>query len=60
MRFLLILIAVTAVAQPAAITSGDHIQEQTHRIQALARIGLNYFALEILVWYRNPQEAAKH
>ncbi len=25
-----------------------------HRIQFLARIGLNYFALEIPVWYRNP------
>ena len=25
-----------------------------HRIQMLARIGLNYFALEIPVWYRNP------
>ena len=28
--------------------------EPGHRIQALARIGLNYFALEIPVWYRNP------
>ena len=25
-----------------------------HRIQVLARVGLNYFALEIPVWYRNP------
>jgi hypothetical protein len=25
-----------------------------HHIQFLARIGLNYFALEIPVWYRNP------
>jgi hypothetical protein len=25
-----------------------------HRIQMLARVGLNYFALEIPVWYRNP------
>jgi hypothetical protein len=25
-----------------------------HRIQLLARVGLNYFALEIPVWYRNP------
>ncbi len=28
--------------------------EPGHRIQVLARIGLNYFALEIPVWYRNP------
>jgi hypothetical protein len=28
--------------------------EPGHRIQLLARIGLNYFALEIPVWYRNP------
>jgi hypothetical protein len=28
--------------------------EPGHRIQMLARIGLNYFALEIPVWYRNP------
>ena len=26
--------------------------EPGHRIQMLARIGLNYFALEIPVWYR--------
>ena len=25
-----------------------------HRMQFLARVGLNYFALEIPVWYRNP------
>ena len=25
-----------------------------HRIQVLAHIGLNYFALEVPVWYRNP------
>jgi hypothetical protein len=28
--------------------------EPGHRIQMLARIGLNYFALEIPVWYRTP------
>jgi hypothetical protein len=28
--------------------------EPGHRIQFLARIGLNYFTLEIPVWYRNP------
>jgi hypothetical protein len=28
--------------------------EPGHRIQVLARVGLNYFALEIPVWYRNP------
>jgi hypothetical protein len=28
--------------------------EPGHRIQLLARIGLNYFALEVPVWYRNP------
>jgi hypothetical protein len=28
--------------------------EPGHRIQLLARIGLNYFALELPVWYRNP------
>ena len=28
--------------------------EPGHRIQMLARVGLNYFALEIPVWYRNP------
>ena len=28
--------------------------EPGHRIQMLARIGLNYFALEVPVWYRNP------
>jgi S-formylglutathione hydrolase FrmB len=35
-RFLLILIAVTAVAQPAALTSEALIQEQTHRSQVMA------------------------
>jgi hypothetical protein len=29
-------------------------REPGHRIQLLARIGLNHFALEIPVWYRNP------
>jgi hypothetical protein len=28
--------------------------EPGHRIQMLARIGLNYFAVEIPVWYRTP------
>jgi hypothetical protein len=28
--------------------------EPGHRIRMLARVGLNYFALEIPVWYRNP------
>ena len=28
--------------------------EPGHRMQLLARVGLNYFALEIPVWYRNP------
>jgi hypothetical protein len=28
--------------------------EPGHRIEVLARIGLNYFALEVPVWYRNP------
>jgi hypothetical protein len=28
--------------------------EPGHRIQMLARVGLNYFALEIPVWYRRP------
>jgi hypothetical protein len=28
--------------------------EPGHRIQVLARVGLNYFTLEIPVWYRNP------
>jgi hypothetical protein len=28
--------------------------EPGHRIQVLARAGLDYFALEIPVWYRNP------
>ena len=28
--------------------------EPGHRIQFLARVGLNYFAVEIPVWYRNP------
>jgi hypothetical protein len=28
--------------------------EPGHRVRVLARVGLNYFALEIPVWYRNP------
>ena len=28
--------------------------EPGHRVQFLARVGLNYFAIEIPVWYRNP------
>jgi hypothetical protein len=28
--------------------------EPGHRVHVLARVGLNYFALEIPVWYRNP------
>ena len=28
--------------------------EPGHRMKMLARIGVNYFALEIPVWYRNP------
>jgi hypothetical protein len=35
-RFLLILIAVSAAAQPAAVTPGALIQEQTHRSQVMA------------------------
>jgi hypothetical protein len=40
----------TRVSVPAIRTTC----EPGHRIQMLARIGLNYFALEIPVWYRNP------
>ncbi|MEO8367805.1 MAG: hypothetical protein ABI806_01215 [Candidatus Solibacter sp.] len=47
-------VRISEGSTPISVPSIRANCEPGHRIHMLARVGLNYFAVEIPVWYRNP------